>query len=221
MLSRKPSRLARRNVPFDALEAGRKVAPEHSPNMARAFAQERAERVLNAPPTEGTVNALNTPMARDAASVALGDRARIVADAVGRERVFNRLPRALGGTTTARQLEELGNPALDAMAGAAAAGGDFLTAGALSAGGRLLRRGLEAAARGASTNSQRATAPHIAERLVGRGVLPGGRPFDKSLAEMWAAAMQPGRLSRMLLGSGYAGVNAVQTQDEGLSGSFQ
>lgn len=201
--------LGRRSVPFDALAAGRKVTPEHAGNMATAYAQTKSQRLANLPSTEGALNEFVSKGGKDASKVALGDRgAETLADAVFREKTFNLLPKALGNSTTARQADEMGSSALDALAGGLAASGNLGLGGLVAVGGRLARGAGLSALKNAVTRRARESAPALSDALTGRGVLSAGRFYDPSMLERLGAGIDPSLAARVLLGAGFGGMEA-------------
>lgn len=209
--------LARRAPGFDDLAAGRKVGPQNAQARAKAYAQTKAESLLSSPSTDAALGQFSTVSGREAAQVGLGDRgAATLADAVSREKTFNLLPKSLGNSSTARQTDELVNPALDALAGGFMAGGQFVP-GLSALGARLARNGVISAVRGAVNKSERMAAPHLVENLLGRGVLPGGAHLDRTALEKLASSFGPLTAARVLLG---AGIGGMEAQRDSLAGSF-
>jgi hypothetical protein len=165
--------LGQRSPPIDATARGAAVAPQHAPNMAAAYAQTKAEHLLNNNDTAGALTEFNTDMGREAYNAALGlTGGQRVGQAVAREGTYRRLLNALGNSTTARQLIEAGTLGQGVGVGSFVAGFDPLTAltlGGISyAGRRLLGNRLDNMVDGRRV----AAAPIVARNLVSREALP-------------------------------------------------
>lgn len=169
--------LGQRNVPMNLPKAVAKVEPQNAPNVAAAWAQTKAQRLLNNANTEGALTEFVTPMGRDASKAALGDKGvKVLDQAVEREKLFNLLNKALGNSTTARQMAEIGGAGLT---GGAIGGylSDYDPAtmtimGVLSA---LARKTGPKMAQKMTSAAQQKTAPELAKLLTGKGALPQGR----------------------------------------------
>lgn len=177
--------LGQRNVPMNLPKAVAKVEPQNAPNVAAAYAQTKAQRLLNNANTEGALTEFVTPMGRDASKAALGDKGvKVLDQAVEREKLFNLLNKALGNSTTARQLAEIGGAGLT---GGAIGGylSDYDPAtmtimGVLSA---LARKTGPKMAQRMTSAAQQKTAPELAKLLTSRGLLPEGRVPPKNVLE--------------------------------------
>ena len=159
-----------------------KVPEENRGLLGKAYAVKQSENLLNRNSTEGALNRLSTPLAKEASNAALGPNAPKLNMALANERTFNATHRELtGNSTTARQfMDVLGGTGVGLL-GAYTTGQDLMTGGIT---GALLGAGRRYAplltARIAS-NKKRALAPEIAGLLtrralpntpVPRGVVP-------------------------------------------------
>lgn len=209
------ARLGRRNVPFDALEEGRKVLPEHAPSRAKAYAQTKAEALANAPNTDGTLNQFTSRAGREAASVGVGEQgAQSIADAVAREKLYNLLPRALGNSTTVQQAIDTVGPGIDLATGAL----HLATAGKTAFLSHLARNAAGKVARAAATKATRTAAPSVAEALLKRNeALPAGDFYDPNLVELLGAGIHPLTAARILLGA----AGGTLEGERGIASSFR
>jgi hypothetical protein len=180
--------LAKPRIKLDAPGKAAETAPAHKPLMARGYAAQQAEQLLNKGSTEGALGAMSTPMAKQAAAAALGEEgASKVGKRLGTERVFNATNRDIvGGSTTARQLAEMiGSSTLGAGAGFFSGAVDPYTGGVLGA--ALKVRGVSRAlgerlAMRSFTNAS----PDIARRLISSPrEIPTERGIDPSMLEAW------------------------------------
>ena len=169
--------LGQRNVPMNLPKAAAKVEHQNAPNVAAAYAQTKAQRLLNNANTEGALTEFVTPMGRDASKGALGEKGvKVLDQAVEREKLFNLLNKALGNSTTTRQLAEIGGAGLT---GGAIGGylSDYDPAtmtimGVLSA---LARKTGPKMAQKMTSARQQKVAPELAKLLTSKGALPQGR----------------------------------------------
>ena len=200
--------LGQRNVPLNASKLAGKVEPQNAPNMAAAYAQTKAQRLLNNANTEGAITEFVTPMGREAAQAALGGKvvkdgvekgAQVLDSAVEREKLFNLLSKALGNSTTTRQLIETGTTGL---AGAGIGGylSDYAPAsmtgtGILSA---FARRTAPKIGNQISSRSQQRSAPELAKFLTSKGVLPENKVLPPNVLER-LSKLDPVSLSKILL----------------------
>lgn len=166
--------LAKPRIKLGTPERAAATAPEHQPLLAKGYAAQQAEQLLNKGATEGALGPISTPMGKQAAAAALGEEgAAKVGQRVKTERMFNKTNRDIvGNSTTARQLlEALGMSAGGGVGGYALSYLDPTglvgpKLGAAIAGygkGKALLRGLQE--RMAMQGFKRA-APDIAELLV-------------------------------------------------------
>lgn len=145
------------------------VDPEFRPNVAQAYAAQKADTLLNRNATEGAINEFYTPMGKKASEAALGPGA--LDKTLSRERTFNRTAKALtGNSTTARQLVEMGLGGTAAGAAATYLTGDPLQGGIAGILAALTRKGAPFIARKLATDAQKSAAPHIAKMLIGKDI---------------------------------------------------
>lgn len=176
--------LAQRNVSMDAPKRAAKVKPENSKNVAAAYSQTKAQRLLNNNNTEAAMTEFTTPMGRDASKAALGAKAADIDAAIEREKLFNALNKALGNSTTARQLIEAGG---SGVVGAGIGGylSDFdpFTMGVSGVLSALARRTAPKVAQKITSQTQMRSAPEVAKLLTGKGALPSGRVAPPNAAQ--------------------------------------
>jgi len=189
--------LGRGRMDLDAPGKVANVAPENLDAVKKAFGSELIEKLLNKNSTAGALNSLETPMFKDASRAVLGGDAKKLANALARERTFNKSSNMVSGnSTTARQFAEmLGGGAVGA-AGALATGQDLMTGGI---GGVLLgltRRGGRAALEKFASGRARKVAPELA-KLLTQKVLPSA-PAKTSAQK--AIEANKALLARLLMG---------------------
>jgi hypothetical protein len=195
--------LARPNVPLGL--PGQAANVSNADAMRKAYAASIAERILNKNATEGALNSLSTPMAKEAMSAALGDNAPTVANALARERAFNQAARELtGNSTTARQVAEMFGTGVGVGGASMLFGADPFTGGAAGIAAALMKRGAPAIAKKIATDAQRKAAPYVAEYLT-RRALPASRPIPEGALERLSKAKRDA-IARMIMGGG---INAV------------
>lgn len=192
--------LAQRNVPLNVGKIAKGVDPKNAPNMAAAYAQAKAQRLLNNNNSEAALTEFVTPMGREATQAALGKKAGMIDTAVEREKAFNALNKALGNSTTTRQLIEAGG------AGIAGAGvGGYLSdydpftmglTGILSA---LTRRTVPKIAQKITSEMQMKSAPELARMLIGKGVLPSKEVVGPNVLERLSKVEAESLMKALLL----------------------
>lgn len=192
--------LAQRNVPLNAAKIAKGVEAGNAPNMAAAYAQTKAQRLLNNSNTEGALTEFVTPMGREATQAAVGKNAKVIDAGVEREKIFNQFNKALGNSTTARQLIEAGG------AGVAGAGvGGYLSdydpvtmgvTGILSA---LARKTGPKLAQKITSEMQMKSAPELARLLIGKGVLPSAEVVGPNVLERLSKVEAEGLMKAILL----------------------
>lgn len=192
--------LAQRNVPLNAAKIAKGVEPKNAPNMAAAYAQSKAQRLLNNTNTEGALTEFVTPMGREATQAAVGKNSTVIDAGVEREKLFNQLNKALGNSTTARQLIEAGG------AGVAGAGlGGYLSdydpftmglTGILSA---LARRTAPKIGQQITSRTQMRVAPETARLLTGKGALPAAQLVGPNVLERLSKVEAEGLMKAILL----------------------
>lgn len=192
--------LAQRNVPLNVSKIAKGVDAKNAPNMAAAYAQTKAQRLLNNANTEGALTEFVTPMGREATKAAVGKKSTVLDAAVEREKLFNQLNKALGNSTTARQLIEAGG------AGVAGAGiGGYLSdydpftmgvTGILSA---LARKTGPKLAQKITSEMQMKSAPELARLLIGKGVLPSAEVVGPNVLERLSKVEAEGLMKAILL----------------------
>jgi len=192
--------LGQRNVPMDAPGRAAKVEPDNAKNVAAAYAQTKAQRLLNNNNTEAAMTEFATPSGREASKAALGQKAADIDAAIEREKLFNALNKALGNSTTARQLIEAGG------AGVAGAGlGGYLSdydpftmgvTGVLSA---LARRTAPKIGQQITSRTQMRVAPESARLLTGRGALPSAQLVGPNVLERLSKVEAEAMMKALLL----------------------
>jgi hypothetical protein len=169
--------LAARNKPLNVTEQVAQVTPENRGALKQGFGAGTVQGLLNQNGTQGVLNNLNTPLAREAAHAVLGNDASILRDQLAREQTMNITNRDLvGNSTTARQLQNVldftGSAGMGALAGA---GLDFYNRGLSwdtlksGASGAVLGAGLRYG-RGLAERRAMATAPEVMDLLLGKGI---------------------------------------------------
>ncbi|MEG9884925.1 MAG: hypothetical protein V6Z86_10060 [Hyphomicrobiales bacterium] len=155
------ARLASGRIPID-LPGKIAARTANRDAVAQGYAAEQAENLLNRPDTAGAVKKLQTPLQQEGYRAALGANANRLTDALARERAFNiTLKELAGNSTTARQLADMGS---SNIASNVLSGVDIAHGGAWSA----VRRGFPALQQLLATRRAKATAPYVADWLIGR-----------------------------------------------------
>jgi len=180
--------LAKPRVKLEAPGKAAATAPEHAPLMAKGYAAQQAEQLLNKGATEGALGAMSTPMGKQAAAAALGEEgASKVGQRLGTEKMFNTTNREIvGNSSTARQLMELiGSSTVGAGTGWLTGAADPWTGGALGAALKL--RGVsKALSERLRLQGFTKAAPDIAELLVSSpSTIPTERGIPPHLLELW------------------------------------
>lgn len=197
--------LARPNVPLGL--PGQASNVSNAEAMRKAYAASIAERLLNKNATEGALNSLSTPMAKEAMDAALGENASTVTNAMARERAFNQAARELtGNSTTARQIAEMLGTGVGIGGASMLFGADPFTSGVAGVGAVLMKRGAPALAKKIATDAQRKSAPYVADYLT-RRALPASRPIPEGALERLSKAKRDA-IARMIMGGG---INAAVT----------
>jgi hypothetical protein len=161
--------LAGGRIPLDMPGQARSVTDEANRDaLAKAYALQQSENLLNKSNTEGALSAMRTPMGQEATAAALSpEGAAAVASRLGTESLFNQTHRELtGNSSTMRQLMEAGGGAALGSSLAGALGYDPLSGGIAGAGWRAART-MPVIQKYASFKNLREGAPEIAQRLTG------------------------------------------------------
>lgn len=189
--------LAQRNVPLNATKIAKGVDAKNAPNMAAAYAQTKAQRLLNNANTEGALTEFVTPMGREATKAAVGKKSTVLDAAVEREKLFNQLNKALGNSTSARQLIEAG------VAGAGVGGYlsdyDPFTMGVTGILSALARKTGPKLAQKITSQMQMKSAPELARLLIGKGVLPSAEVVGPNVLERLSKVEAEGLMKAILL----------------------
>lgn len=193
--------LASGRVPFGMPKKASSVADTDRKFLSQGYGAKQAENILNKGSTEGALNALSTPMAREAMEAALGGEAKTVMDALARERAFNMAARDVtGNSTTARQFAEMLGTGTGVGGAAMLFGADPTTSGVAGLLAGVLRKGAPAIARKIATDAEKKAAPHLAEILT-RRQLPASRPIPEGALERLSKAKRD-ELARILMSVG-------------------
>lgn len=189
--------LAGRNIPLGLPGQAAKVSNPEA--MRQAYGASLAQRILNGNATDGALNALSTPMAKEAATAVLGDNAPTLANALARERAFNMAARDVtGNSTTARQVAEMLGTGTGVGGAAMLFGYDPTTSGLAGFLAGAMKRGAPALARKVATEAEKKAAPHLAEILT-RRALPTSRPIPEGALERLSKSKRDA-LVRMIMG---------------------
>lgn len=142
--------LGKSRVSLDMEDAASKLEAGLRPDMAKGYAGQKIEDVLNRRGTPGSIDALfGSPMQQRAASLALGDKSGILDRRIAAERLFGESERAFAGnSTTAQQLNDMG----------------VLAAGK----GGLVERAFDAIRKEISSAQDAKVAPEVVKILLGR-----------------------------------------------------
>ncbi|MDW9814925.1 hypothetical protein GOB25_07555 [Sinorhizobium meliloti] len=193
--------LASGRVPFGLPQKAKSVADTDRDFMAKGYAARQSENLLNKGSTEGALNSLSTPMAREAMEAALGSNAQSVINALARERAFNAAARDVtGNSTTTRQLMEMLGTGTGVGGAAMLFGYDPTTSGVAGFLAGAMKRGAPALARKIATETEKKAAPHLAEILT-RRQLPTSRPIQEGALERLSKSKREA-LARMIMGIG-------------------
>lgn len=193
--------LASGRVPFGMPKKASSVADTDRKFLSQGYGAKQAENILNKGSTEGALNALSTPMAREAMEAALGGESKAVMDALARERAFNMAARDVtGNSTTARQFAEMLGTGTGVGGAAMLFGADPTTSGVAGLLAGALRKGAPAIARKIATDAEKKAAPHLAEILT-RRQLPTSRPIPEGALERLSKAKRD-ELARILMSVG-------------------
>jgi hypothetical protein len=193
--------LASGRVPFGLPQKAASVADTDRGFLARGYGAKQSENILNKGATEGALNALSTPMAREAMEAALGGETKSVIDALSRERAFNVAARDVtGNSTTARQFAEMLGTGTGVGGAAMLFGADPTTSGVAGLLAGALRKGAPAIARKIATDAEKKAAPHIAEILI-RRQLPSSRPIPEGALERLSQSKRD-EIARFLMSIG-------------------
>jgi hypothetical protein len=193
------ARLGQRNVPIEVPAAAGNVRPHHQQNMAAAYAQTKAGRLLNNNNTAGALTEFVTPQGRRASAAALGPRGPGFNQAVDREAIYGRLNNALGNSTTARQLIEAGDMGQGAGALSYGIGMDPVTAVGIGGITQLAQKFGPMLSKAIATKRQKETAEPLADLLIGRGSLPSLNPLRKNRLENFAEGLDPMTAAKALV----------------------
>lgn len=165
--------LGRRRVPIDGPTRARAADERNRQAVAQGYVATQAANLLNNPATPGVVRGFEPRLKREAMRAALGEGAVPVERQLAREKVFGTTHREItGGSTTARQLAEMG------VAGTAGAGlglynGGDVTSMGLGAMAGVAARKLGGKAVGSlRAANEAAVAPKVAQFLVANGLPP-------------------------------------------------
>ena len=173
------------------------------PELAQGYGSAMSQRLLGKGSTEGALNALSTPLAREAMAAALGGKADDVGQALLRERLFNSIARDVtGNSTTARQLAEAMGGGVGGATAAWSMGQDAMTGGMTGAMLGAARRLGPAVQRKMATDAQVARSPAIAEMLTGRNIV-SKRPVTENLLERLSASEKEALARALMMGGIY------------------
>lgn len=161
---------AKPRVPSDFARQVASINPTHKESLAQGYAGAKIDQINNRRSTPGAVDALFGPVRQqNALNSALGANASGVRNQIAAERTFGRTDAALkGGSTTARQLADMGVTGTMGAGLGFASGGDASSTGLGVFASLLARRGGGAALQKLSARKEAQIAPLLAEALVGR-----------------------------------------------------
>jgi len=160
---------AQRTIPNDFIK--RVTASQYPTSVSQGYALAQMERIANNKTGQNALDMLTgTKAGRDALVAALGPRSKNVTNQVSAERAFLDFDRGLkGGSTTARQLAELGFVGGTAGAGYMT-GFDPMQAGSIAGAAVLAKRGGSKLMEAIAKKNEAAVAPEVARRLIERSL---------------------------------------------------